>query len=68
MDGGIPIDEMLVMFLGKDCAGIVDAWIMVLLPDIGNAVGWFPLDHGHLHDFPEFARTGIGEGHLVCEF
>jgi hypothetical protein len=62
--GNVPLDEVLVVLFGKDCAGVVDAGTVVFVPDVGYLCGWFPLDHGDLHDFSEFARTGVGEGHF----
>ena len=56
---------MLVVFFGQDCTGVVDACTMVLLPDLADAGGRFPFDHGDLHDLAELPRAGVGEGHLV---
>lgn len=64
MGEGIPVKEVVIVFFGEDCAGVVDACTVILLPDFCDASSWFSFDHGDLHDFPEFARAGISEGHI----
>lgn len=61
----VPIEEVLVVFLGQDGAGVVDARVVVLLPDFSDLGGRLALNERHLHDFPQFAGTGVGEGHTV---
>lgn len=67
MRTSIPLHKGVVLLLRENSAGIVDPGTVVLLPYFFDLFGGLLLDHGHLHDFSEFAGAGIGEGHPVCD-
>ena len=57
----VPITKVVIFLFIEDSTSIVDAATMILTPNLFDSGGGLSLDHGHLHDLSEFARTGVGE-------
>ena len=59
----IPVVKKLVFLLVNDGGSIVHPGVVVVLPNLFDSMGGFPLNHGHLHDFPQLPGTGVVESH-----
>jgi hypothetical protein len=66
----VPVAEEVVFVFLQGVTCVADSVRVVFLPDVAHGVTGLALDEGHLHDFAQAARAGVGEGHRVghsCE-